>query len=158
MLVFGIDTGSLRCGYAVLGMDGHAPLALLECGVFAAPANDNAGNRIRIIADDFRDLMDQYGGGPGDVCAIESAYIPGGHRQGVETLAEARGVLSYVARTRGLSVVTVAPSTVKKAVTGSGRADKDGVAEVVRMRFGLKKALDPNASDAVGVALSAVAK
>lgn len=155
MLVFGIDPGSLKCGYAVIRKDGLR-LDLMECGVFRAPANDNAGKwgRIAVIGRDFDDLLAQYGGGVGDTCAIESAFIPKGRTFGVETLAEARGALAFVALARRISVVTVAPSTVKKVVTGSGKADKKEVARVVMRHFGLKVEPSPDASDAVGVAMA----
>lgn len=157
MLVFGIDTGSVKCGYAVVRKDGLR-LDLLECGVIRAarPANDNGGKwaRMQIIGMDFAALIEQYGGTTGDVCGIESAYIPVGRTFGVETLAEARGVVAFVARTHFLEVVTVSPSTVKKAVTGSGKADKAEVCKVVMRHFGLKVAPPPDATDAVGVAIA----
>lgn len=128
----------------------------MECGVFKAPANDNGGRwaRFRVIGDDFDDLLNQYGGGIGDTCAIESAFIPREHRVGVETLAEVRGIVGYLAARRELRIVTVSPATVKKAVTGSGRADKAAVAETVRVRFKMRTAPPADAGDAVGVALA----
>lgn len=155
MLVFGIDPGSVKCGYAVIRKDG-LQLALMECGVFRAPANDNGTKwaRMHVIGHDFDDLLQQYGAGVGDLCAIESAYIPKGRTFGVETLAEARGAVAYVASRHHLEVVTVAPSTVKKVVTGSGKSDKQEVARVVMRHFALKVQPAPDATDAVGVAMA----
>lgn len=160
MLIFGVDTGSIKCGYAVLRVDG-SQIDLMECGVITTskPANDNGVTmhkwmRMHDIADDFAGLLAVYGAALGDVCAIESAYVPVGRPWGVETLAEARGALAYVAGNFKLRIVTVAPSTVKKAVTGSGKADKAQVAEMVRKRFKLRTAPPADASDAVGVALA----
>lgn len=160
MLIVGIDTGSTKCGYAVLRIEG-AETHLLECGVFHAtsrPANDNGTAdkwaRLGVIGADFIGLLDQYGVGIRDTCAIESAYIPVGRTFGVETLAEARGVIAFLAISRGMRVVTVSPSTVKKSVTGSGKADKALVGAMVVKRFRLAVAPAPDASDAVGVALA----
>lgn len=156
MLIYGLDTGSVKMGYAILLVEGR-DIQLMECGVIRAPtaANDNGKwSRMCVIGNDFDELLNQYGGGIGDTCAIESAFIPRAARVGVETLAESRGVVGYLASKRGLRVVTVNPSTVKKAVTGSGRADKEAVAEMVRKRFKLKTSPPPDAADAVGVALA----
>lgn len=160
MLIVGIDTGSTKCGYAVLRVEGPETY-LLECGVFHAtsrPANDNGTAdkwaRMALIGADFVGLLNQYGVGFRDTCGIESAYIPVGRTFGVETLAEVRGILAYEAIGYGMRVVTVSPSTVKKAVTGSGKADKALVADVVRKRFKLSVMPAPDACDAVGVALA----
>lgn len=155
MLVFGIDTGSHKCGYAVLVVD-RLQLQYLACGVISAPANDTKWERIHGIANDVRDVLVEHGAAEGDMLAIESAYVPRGRTMGVETLAEARGAIVYVALEAGIkSLRTVAPATVKKLVTGHGRAEKQGVAEALRVLFRLNKVPAPDAADALGVAVAA---
>ena len=58
------------------------------------------------------------------------------------------------ARLVGFDLAEISPAEVKKAVTGSGRADKAQVQEMVKMLLGLKKRLPEDASDAVAVAIT----
>lgn len=154
MRVLGIDPGSLKCGYGILECEG-ARLRYVECGVLSAKAGQDKWTRIGIIGNELRALLAEHTWGLDDVCGIETAYIPANRGfHGAETLAEARGALCFVAVSAGLHIVTVAPSTVKKAVTGSGRAEKSAVAEMVRLRLGLKLTPLPDAADALGIAIA----
>lgn len=152
--VLGIDPASVNCGYGIIESEG-AELRYVECGVLHSNANQHKWVRICELANDLRSLLSDYKWGLDDAVGFESAYVPRGrHPHGVETLAEARGALVYVCVACGLSVVTVAPSTVKKAVTGHGRADKQAVAEMVRVRLGLRTTPANDAADALGVAIA----
>lgn len=154
MLVVGLDPGSIKTGYAIVLVD-RGDVQYVECGVISAPANDNAWPRIKIISADLATLLDSHHFGRGDIVGVETAYVPQDRGpKGVETLAHARGALVQVCLQRDLEVVTVAPSTVKKAVTGSGRSDKEAVAEMVRKRFKLRNTPAPDAADALGIALA----
>src|SRR5271169_4370607 len=96
MLIIGIDPASVRCGYAVIlveGPHGRGEPRYIECGVIDAPANDNKWARIGHISEGLRDVLREHSAGRGDVCAVETAYLPPGRARGVETLAEARGAL-----------------------------------------------------------------
>lgn len=154
MLVVGIDPASVKCGYALLVVDGHADPQYIECGTIAAPANDNKWARMAHIANSVRDVLNEHHVGRGDKVGIESAYVPRDRFFGVETLAEARGAIVYVCVAAAALVLTVAPASVKKAVTGSGKANKEQVAEILRRRFRLRNMPEENAADALGVALA----
>lgn len=68
-------------------------------------------------------------------------------------LGHARGVaLAVLARGR-LSVAEYTPQQVKKSVTGTGRADKSQVQQVVARRLGLPEPPQADAADAVAVAI-----
>lgn len=154
MRVLGIDPGSINCGYGIVDYDG-AQFRYVECGVLSANARHGKWQRIGELADDLRGVLSEHKWGLDDLCACESAYVPPGRTMGVETLAEARGALCCVAMQAGLSIVTVAPSTVKKAVTGHGHSDKAAVAAHLVLILGLKNTPANDASDALGVAIAA---
>lgn len=159
MLIVGLDTGSKKCGYAVLDLVGGKP-EYVECGVIIAPANDNGWARIAHIADHVRELLVEFHLGRGDRAGIETAYVPRNRgANGVEMLAQCRGALAYVCISSGLDVAFIAPSTAKKAATGYGGSkkspvDKGMVSEALRVRFGLRNAPDPDAADALAIALA----
>ncbi len=153
-LVIGLDPGSIRCGYGIVAVEGDE-LRYVECGVLEANARHDKWVRIGELCMELCGVLSEHKWGLDDVCAFESAYVPPGRANGVETLAEARGALAWACIMSGLSIVTYAPSTVKKAVTGHGHADKESVATWVQHILGMRKAPANDAGDALGVAITA---
>ena len=69
-------------------------------------------------------------------------------------LGHARGVAMLAAVEAGLAVIEYTPAEVKRAVVGYGRAEKQQVAEMVRVLLHLDVAPAPfDASDALAVAI-----
>ena len=83
--------------------------------------------------------------------ALEGGYVGGGNRATL-VLAEARGVC--ILATGRIKVFRYAPSTVKKAATGNGRADKWMVCRCVQVQLGLPSEPLENQGDAIAVALT----
>ncbi len=79
-----------------------------------------------------------------DLLALEKPFLGFGNRSSL-LVCVAREVVQ-LSRVNGLDLVEVSPAAVKKAITGSGRATKRQVAEVLSERYMF---------DAVGVALAA---
>ena len=88
-----------------------------------------------------------------ETAAVEEVYV-NENGQSTLKLGHARGVLLLVAARSGLTVGEYAPSLVKKAVVGTGGADKAQVqAMVSRLLPGIKIA-GPDAGDALAVAIT----
>lgn len=68
-------------------------------------------------------------------------------------LGQARGAAICALASAGLSVAEYAPSQIKSAVVGSGRAEKQQVQHMIRILLGLPEAAPTDASDALAVAL-----
>jgi crossover junction endodeoxyribonuclease RuvC len=68
-------------------------------------------------------------------------------------LGQARGVTLAAAARRGVLVAEYAPTTIKKAVVGSGGADKTQMAFMVRRLLPTAGDVTADAADALGVAL-----
>jgi crossover junction endodeoxyribonuclease RuvC len=95
--------------------------------------------------------------------AIEDNHFTGG--RSAQTALKQReliGVLKAEAWRYGFQVVSVAASSAKKAMTGSGNADKDAVRAAARevdgYPIGLPKYADEAVSDAVAVAMAGIEK
>jgi crossover junction endodeoxyribonuclease RuvC len=88
-----------------------------------------------------------------EAAAVEEVYV-NENGQSTLKLGHARGVLLLVAARSGLTVGEYAPSLVKKAVVGTGGADKAQVhAMVSRLLPGVKIA-GADAGDALAVAIT----
>jgi len=69
-------------------------------------------------------------------------------------VSEARGVLLLAAEQRGIAIAEYTPNQIKQAVTGSGRADKHQVQEMMQRLLRLQEIPRPDdAADGLAVAL-----
>ncbi len=90
---------------------------------------------------------------PTALCIEESFVHKNVHSAMV--LGHARGVILSRCAVRGMSVTEFAPSSIKQAVAGSGRATKERVAELARRQLGLQELPDSSdTTDALAIALT----
>jgi crossover junction endodeoxyribonuclease RuvC len=88
-----------------------------------------------------------------DVVAVERVFSQHNVRTVMGT-GQAAGVALLVAARAGIPVVMHTPSEVKAAVTGSGRANKVQVAEMVKRLLALKEIPKPvDSTDALALAI-----
>lgn len=149
MIVFGIDPGSRRTGWGVIQMNGTS-LRCLEAGVISVSEDAPLFERLEPI---FQELSEKLRIHRPEFVALESIFH---HRNAKSALVlgHARGVALLAARLYGCPIGEIAPTEVKKAVTGSGRAEKDQVQRMVRAILSLEQALALDASDALAVAIA----
>jgi crossover junction endodeoxyribonuclease RuvC len=84
--------------------------------------------------------------------AVEETFVNSNARAAL-ALGQARGVALAAAARAGLIVGEYAPTTIKKAVVGSGSADKTQIAFMVRRLLPTAGEVKADAADALGVAL-----
>lgn len=128
--VLGVDPGSRVTGWGLLG-GSAAQARLIEAGVLRLGARDFPG-RLALLQDRLSELVSRL---RPTVAAVEAPFHGASARSALQ-LAHARGVVLAVLAASGVEVVEYTPATVKKAVTGSGRADKRQVASMVGRLLG----------------------
>jgi len=90
---------------------------------------------------------------PADAAAVEEVFV-NKNAQSTLKLAQARGVALMIAARAGLDPTEYAPRLVKKAVVGTGSAEKAQIhAMVARLLPGVSIA-GPDAADALAVAIT----
>ncbi|MCB9653183.1 MAG: crossover junction endodeoxyribonuclease RuvC [Deltaproteobacteria bacterium] len=148
MITLGIDPGSRRTGWGVVRSDGSA-LTCLGHGVIAA-GEQPLGDRLEII---FNGLVEAIEAHRPDVIFLESIFH---HKNAASALVlgQARGVALLAARMKSANLDEIAPTEVKKAVTGRGRADKTQVKEMVKILLGLPAPPATDAADALAIAIA----
>lgn len=149
MRILGLDPGSRVCGYGVIE-ERAGVLSYVECGVLTAPEDRPMEARLGEIARGLREVVAEL---EPTVAAVEDVFSHVNPRTAL-ALAQARGMALAVLGLAGLTVASYAPASVKKAVSGSGRADKDQVARMVQALIGLKSLPRSDASDALAVAIT----
>ncbi len=149
MLILGLDPGSLHTGYGLIECRGGTARTV-AAGRWSAPPRMGVADRLKILADGLDELLLRL---RPDFAAMEKPFH-GVNSKSVIVLAEARGALLVTLARSGLRIEEYSPAEVKSAVTGSGRAEKDQVARMVRLLLGLAaEAFPSDATDALAVAL-----
>ncbi len=148
--ILGIDPGLTRTGYGLLHAE-NAQIILDEGGVIATRADQPLSDRIHEIANEVRDLINEWSP---QVMVIEQVFSLGKNPKSAILLAHLRGALLYTARDGGLQVVHYRPTEIKKLLTGHGRASKEQMQSVIKTELGLSEVPRPHdVADALAIAL-----
>jgi crossover junction endodeoxyribonuclease RuvC len=102
------------------------------------------------IFDGVRGLLAEH---EPDAVAVEESFVGADARTAL-SVGQARGAVLVAAAAAGVACAEYAPSSVKQAVCGYGRAEKAQVQRMVRIVLGLGAPPTPNhAADALAVAI-----
>ena len=147
-VILGVDPGTQATGYGVIEMrDGR--LRHLKHGVIRTRPKDPLWVRLHQIHGALRAVVEEV---RPTALSLERCFV-GKNIQSALKLGHARGAVMVLGAEASLELAEYSPSEIKSAVTGSGRADKHQVAEMVRVILGLPKAAPSDASDALAAAI-----
>ncbi len=146
-LVLGVDPGSRKFGWAVVRQQGRA-LQRVDGGV--VHMHGELHTRLGEILQRIQTLVREQAVG---ALAIESAFVHANARTAL-VLGQARGLPIAVAAARGLPVFEYSPATVKRAIAGSGRADKHQMRHMIAATLGLGALPAEDEADALAVAVT----
>jgi crossover junction endodeoxyribonuclease RuvC len=147
--VLGIDPGTAACGYGIVH-ESDGRLRAVCHGWWRTSARERVELRLRTIFDGVGELIAAHAP---DAVALEESYVGADARIAL-SVGQARGAVLVAAASAGLECVEYAPASVKQAVCGYGRADKDQVQRMVKAILGLDEVPHPHhAADALAVAI-----
>jgi len=148
--VLGVDPGLTRCGIGVIeGTVGQA-ISLVGVGVILTPPDLALELRLLSLEEQITQWVRAHSP---DVIAIERVFSQHNVRTVMGT-GQAAGIALLVAAKAGIPVMMHTPSEVKAAVTGSGRANKTQVADMVKRLLNLDVIPKPvDATDALALAI-----
>jgi len=147
--VLGIDPGTAACGYGIVHESGGR-LKAVDHGWWKTPSRSRPELRLKTIFDGVTELIEDFGP---DAVVLEESFVGADARTAL-SVGQARGVVLVAAASLGVECAEYAPSRVKQAVAGYGRAEKAQVQRMVTAILGLRTAPTPqHASDALAVAI-----
>ncbi len=150
MRVLGIDPGLTRCGIGIVDAIGPQNLKMIGVGVIKTDPNAELEYRLLELEKEISNWITKFNP---DVIAVERVFSQLNVRTAMAT-GQAAGVALLLAAKNGIQVGIHTPSEVKAAVTGSGRADKKQVAQMVRRLLKLKEIPKPvDSTDALALAI-----
>lgn len=151
--ILGIDPGLQVTGYAVLEVRPRGP-HVCEAGVIRSAekrATTDMAQRVRVLYDGIVEVLDEFRPG---VVAVEQLFAHYEHPRTAILMAHARGVVLLAAAQRGVPVLSYNATSIKKTITGNGRASKDQVQRTIQRELGLAELPEPpDVADALAAAL-----
>ncbi len=149
MKILGLDPGLQATGWGVIEADGNR-LYHVANGTVRSRAADPLSERLVQLHDALATVIADHR--PGSA-AVEETFV-NTNAQSTLKLGHARGVVLLVAARAGLPVAEYAARLVKKALVGTGAADKAQVAAMVARLLPGCGPLAPDAADALAVAIT----
>ena len=150
MRVLGVDPGLTRCGVGIVEGAIGSPISLVGVGVILTPTDAALDQRLLDLDQQLSEWINLW---KPDVIAVERVFSQHNVRTVMGT-AQAAGIALLVAARRNIPVIMHTPSEVKAAVTGSGRANKAQVAEMVKRLLNLEVIPKPvDSTDALALAI-----
>jgi crossover junction endodeoxyribonuclease RuvC len=148
--VLGVDPGLTRCGIGVVEGGRGRQVRMVAVGVVRTPPSQPTPERLLYLQAELEVWLDRFAP---DAIAIEQVFADVNVASVMGT-AQASAVAMLSAARRGLPVALHTPTSVKAAVTGSGRADKAQVTSMVTRILRLETAPRPaDAADALALAI-----
>jgi crossover junction endodeoxyribonuclease RuvC len=150
MRVLGIDCGTEYTGYGVVELGHDDRLICLTCGAIKLSSRTSLPERLSTIFQRLGAIIVEH---QPDNVAIEDVFYALNAKSALK-LGQVRGVAMLAASSAGLTVAEYAPLTIKSAVVGYGRAEKQQVQHMVARLLRLVEIPEPpDAADALAIAI-----
>ncbi|MEK9209295.1 MAG: crossover junction endodeoxyribonuclease RuvC [Patescibacteria group bacterium] len=149
MKILGIDPGFSRMGWAMAEKT-EKKEKLIEAGCIQTKAGQKHEARLLQLGLALETIIKKH---KPAALAMEKLYFAKNQKTAL-AVAEARGVVLYLAGLHRLKVLEFAPSEIKMGLTGYGRADKNQIKKILKLILGTNDLpkLD-DATDAIAIAL-----
>ena len=150
MRVLGIDCGTEYTGYGVVELGDDGALICLTCGAVKLSPRDSMPARLSTIFNRLGEVIVEH---RPDRVAIEDVFYALNVKSALK-LGQVRGVAMLAASSAGLEVAEYSPLSIKSAVVGYGRAEKQQVQHMVTRLLNLAEIPEPpDAADALAIAI-----
>jgi len=147
--VLGLDPGTRHFGWGVVERHGRRLLHIAH-GIVHTDERTSIASRLVVIERSLVEVLLAHVPDEASVEALFYAKDP----QAAAKLGHARGVGLLVCARGGLLVYEYSPALVKRAVAGSGRAEKMQVARMVQVVLGMTSLPPADAADALALAVT----
>lgn len=147
--ILGLDPGLGTTGWGVIQAEGNR-LSHIANGQLKTNSAAPLPERLADLCRQLEKLLAEHGP---EGAAVEEVFV-NKNPQSTLKLGQARGVILMCAARAGIAVGEYAPRLVKKAVVGTGAAEKAQVHAMVSRLLPGAKIAGPDAADALAVAIT----
>ncbi len=146
MRVLGLDPGLSATGYGLIENQ-----VVIEVGVIRVRRSKMLPERIKTIAADLEELLKKY---RPERCGLENVFYSKNPKTAI-LAGQLRGAFILLLDRYDVKIVELAPTRIKLALTGNGRASKTQIQYMVNHIFNIDRRLPPDAADALAIAYCA---
>jgi len=147
--ILGLDPGLGTTGWGLIKAEGNL-LSHIANGELKTSASAPLAERLAKLADQLEALLAQH---RPDCAAVEEVFV-NKNPQSTLKLGQARGVVLMIAARSGIQVEEYAARLVKKAIVGTGSAEKLQVHAMVQRLLPGAMIAGSDAADALAVAIT----
>jgi crossover junction endodeoxyribonuclease RuvC len=144
-----LDPGLGTTGWGLIEADGNR-LSHIANGQLKTDPSESLPRRLSHLASQLEAIIADKAP---DAAAVEEVFV-NKNPQSTLKLGQARGVALMIAARAGIDVGEYAPALVKKAVVGTGGAEKAQVHAMIQRLLPGVKIAGPDAADALAVAIT----
>lgn len=153
MIILGVDPGYDRLGIAFVRKEKVGRETLLYSACIETTRGNSLASRFQELGTALIHSIKEW---KPDVLAIETLYMSTNQKTAF-AVAEARGVVLYIASIHNLTIYEYTPQAVKIATTGYGKSTKEQVTSMIHRLISLpekKGKMRDDEFDAIAVALT----
>lgn len=153
MRVLAFDPGYDRLGVAILERSGNKEI-LIHSVCVETDKKTELVDRLHVVGAAVEELLKTH---MPDAVAIETLFFNKNIKTAIG-VAQARGIIIYLAKKAGCTVYEFGPQEIKVAVTGYGNSDKSAVISMVkRLIHNAPDTAHDDEYDAIAVGITALA-
>ena len=149
--MLGVDPGLVGTGWGLVE-PAAGGTAVIATGVITTSADLSLEARVHAIYDGLHLVLEKHAP---ELLVLEGLYTEYRFPRTALLMAHARGVICLAARQRGVTLLTLTPAEVKRAVAANGAASKEQIQHCVQRLFRLAELPRPShVADALALAFT----
>jgi crossover junction endodeoxyribonuclease RuvC len=150
MMILGIDPGLLNTGWAVIQKTKDGKFRFFESGTIKTQgAKQHISERLGDIGNGISNIFNKF---TIDTASIEEVFVNKNNLSSLK-LGHARGAIILALAQNNLKVSEYSATNVKKAITGTGRADKHQIIAMTKILVPKADCKNDHEADALAVAI-----
>ena len=146
--ILGIDPGTNITGFGIIDFERNK-INYIHHSIIKTGLKNKYTTKLAILNEATENIIKEFM--PNHV-AVESVFFSVNAATAIK-LGQARGAAICARSRSGIDIFEYSPRKVKNVVTSSGAADKDELQKYVKKRLNIRRKLEIDASDALGVAI-----
>lgn len=146
--ILGVDPGLQHTGWGIIVCERNQ-LSFVDCGVIHSDTKLEMPNRLKQLHDGLAEVIAKH---TPHEAAVEETFVNKNAASSLK-LGQARGAIILSLSLGALPVFEYSTNLVKKSVVGSGHADKNQIATMVKILLPKSTAKSADAADALAVAI-----
>lgn len=148
MIVIGVDPGLIKTGYGIVGYKSGV-ISYITSGTIFTNSKISIEFRLKNIFCEISEILDKY---KPDFFSIEETFVNNNPMSSLK-LGQARGTAILCAGIKNIPVFEYKPNTIKKSVTGVGKAAKNQIGMMIKHILPLVNLKTEDEADALAIAI-----